>query len=152
METTKPYPGQGTPIQDKTIGLELARIRVTRWLNAMAMIPAFKADPQRMPRAIFIALDDINELIAAYPEKELSGIRVYFGIAGEDDPGPAKVDDLRGMIVPVLKADPYRPHQDHIVTPSDDPNYTSIYDFTAPCPVFCDQQSELYVPYPNIQS
>jgi hypothetical protein len=146
MEKKNNYPGEGAPIQNKTIDLELARIRVSRWLNAMALVPQFKENPALMPRAIFISLDDINELIAAYPEKELSGIRVYFGIAGEDNPGPASVDDMRGMIVPVLKAGPYRPHTDYIVKTAD-PNDTSIYDFTAPCPVFCDKQSELYVPY-----
>jgi hypothetical protein len=135
--------------QKKTINLELAQIRVTRWLNAIAALPGYGDDPQSIPRAIFIAFDDINELVKEYPEKELKGIRIYFGLAGEDNPGKATVNDIRGLIVPVFYADKYRHHADLVKTDPKDPNSTSIYDFTTPCPVVCDFQSELYVPFPG---
>ena len=140
-------------IDDKTIDLELARIRVSRWLNAMAGIPEFKENPELMPRAIFIDIDDIRELMAAYSKNDLTGIRVYLGIAGEDNPGPATTDDLRGMLVPVMDGGPHRPHADCIIKPVGTINSgtTSIYDFTAPCPVYCDKTSELYVQYPPIE-
>ncbi|HVW14152.1 MAG TPA: hypothetical protein VHB54_10025 [Mucilaginibacter sp.] len=136
-----------TPKESGAISLELAKIRVTRWLNAITNLPSYNGNPLTIPRAIMISFDDINDIIAKYPEKDLKGIRLYFGLAGEDNPGPANITDLRGMAVPVFYADKYKHHADLIITglPSN-PNDTSIYDFTTPCPAYCDVQSELYVP------
>ncbi|MCR8558126.1 hypothetical protein KXD93_10750 [Mucilaginibacter sp. BJC16-A38] len=136
-------PGQGT-----TIPVSLARERVTRWLKTIGAMPEFKKNHESIPRAIFISFDDIKQLEAAYPPDTLKGIRMYFGLAGEDEPiiDPT-VTELRGMVVPVLKTDDHRHHKDLIKSDPTNPNDTSIYDFTAPCPVYCDKQSELYVPF-----
>jgi len=137
------------PIIDKRISLELARIRVTRWLNLMRDVLGPKVPACQIPRAVYISIEDINQLMGTYKEVDLKGIRVYFGLAGEDHIQPANVTELRGMIVPVLYASEVRPHADYITTDSTDSNYTDIYDFTAPCPKFCDEESELYVPMPE---
>ncbi|EHQ24864.1 hypothetical protein [Mucilaginibacter paludis] len=136
-------------ISDKRISLDLARVRVKRWLNFMRDLLGPTIPDSKIPRAIYISIDDINQLISAYPEVELKGIRVYFGLAGEDHIEPAKVTDLRGLLVPVLYASAVRPQADYIMTNSPNPNDTAIYDFTAPCPQFCDFSSELYVAMPE---
>jgi len=131
----------------KTISLTMAKIWVTRWLKTIAAMPGFEEDKNLIPRAIYISIEDIKELFEKYPEKDLVGIRMYFGIAGEAEPEPVSVENLRGLIVPVFSAEPYRPHADLIqINDPANPNDTSIYDFTAPCPAYCDKKSELYVP------
>lgn len=149
MESSVPGPtNQSVSIQDRAIDLELAKIRISRWLNAAAYIPAFKEDPSQIPRAIFISMEDISELVTKYQEYGLVGMRVYFGLAGEENPGPATSQDMRGLVVPVLAANETRPQVD-LLSACDDinPEDTSIYDFTAPCPTYCDIASELYVPF-----
>jgi hypothetical protein len=135
-----------------TISLELAKIRIDRWLNAMLQIPGFKKKPESIPRAIYISFDDIDALKKEceqyYSKDTLVGIRVYFGIAGETMPTSATPDDMRGLVVPVLKVHSSAPHTDavHKDASNPNPNDTNVYDFTSPCPKYCDQQSELYVP------
>lgn len=139
-----------TPKDSGPISLELAKIRVTRWLTAITGLPSYNGNPLTIPRAIMISFEDINDILAKYPEKDIKGIRLYFGLAGEDNPGPANITDLRGMAVPVFYADKYKPHADLVISGlPGNPNETSIYDFTTPCPVYCDFQSELYVPAPG---
>jgi hypothetical protein len=147
MEATseKKGPPHG-PVISRTIPLDVAVVRVTRWLNTIAAMPEFKGKPDSIPRAIYISFDDIEALKAEYPETDLKGIRMYFGLAGEGNPEPPGVKDIHGLIVPVFDAAPYRKHADLVINDPTNPNATSIYDFTAPCPVVCDFQSELYVP------
>ena len=130
-----------------TIPVALAVTRVKRWLQILAAMPDFEKKHDSIPRAIFISFDDIKQLQADYPPDTLKGIRLYFGVAGEDQPMPASVEDLRGMIVPVLKS-PTGRFIDLIESDEANPNDTSVYDFTSPCPKYCDVNSELYVPYP----
>jgi hypothetical protein len=135
-----------------TINLELAKIRIDRWLNAMLQIPGFKKNPESIPRALYISFADITaiqeECKNYYNEDTLVGIRVYFGIAGETMPTSATPDDMRGLIVPVLKVNHSAPYTDavHKDASNPDPNDTNVYDFTTPCPAYCDKQSELYLP------
>jgi len=141
------------PSDTTTISLDLAKIRVSRWLEAVSRMPGFKGKEHSIPRAIFIDFKDIKELVKDYPEVELKGIRIYFGLAGEDQPIAPSITDLRGMVVPVLFPDggANSSHTLDLITSGnvDDPDDTSIYDFTTPCPIFCDTTSELYVPFPS---
>jgi hypothetical protein len=129
-----------------TIPVALAVTRVKRWLQIVGAMPGFETKHDSIPRAIFISFDDIKQLEADYPPDTLKGIRLYFGVAGEDQPTGPSVEDLRGMIVPVLKTDKPGQHKDLIESDEANPNNTSIYDFTTPCPKYCDVNSELYVP------
>ncbi|MDN3583945.1 hypothetical protein [Mucilaginibacter flavus] len=133
-----------------TISLELAKIRIDRWLQAMLKIPGFKKNPESIPRAIYISFDDIKALQKEckkhYKKDELVGIRVYFGLGGEAIPMPATPDEVRGLVVPVLKVHKSAPHTDAVHIDASNPNDTNIYDFTTPCPKYCDTSSELYLP------
>lgn len=131
--------------QSQTISREDARSRVRKWLDVIGSLPLFKKDPDSIPRAIYIPLKDLKQLLEAYPEDDVKGVRVYFGL--DVLPGePVTPSALSGLMVPVLfKGDK---HHDHIIEETENPNETSIYDFTTPCPVYCDKQSELYVAYP----
>lgn len=130
--------------QSQTISRKEARARVRKWLEVMGSLPEFKADPASIPRAIYIPFIDLQQMLEVYKEKDVKGIRVYFGL--DELPGePLNPTELRGMVVPVLYKD--ERHRDHIEE-YENPDDTSIYDFTTPCPVYCDFDSELFVKYP----
>ncbi|WP_316822065.1 hypothetical protein [Pedobacter gandavensis] len=135
------------------ISLAEAKKRISRWLKVLSGIPEFKEKPNEIPRALFIPLSDIKELLADYEKaksaKELVGIRVYFGLkelmGAKEEPVGYELD---GMLVPVLYESKEKPHVDGIFQNRNtaDPEKTNIYDFTAPCPRYCDKDSELYLP------
>ena len=124
----------GKPVKDdnhNTIPLEEAieRIRVYREV-ASRIFP-----PENVPKAIFIPIDDVMEIIEKYNRREeVSGIRVYFSQL-TDEPETAEV---RGLVVPVRK------DMTDIVDSGPD-GESSIYDFTMPCPTQCDIKSRLFL-------
>jgi hypothetical protein len=136
------------------IPLQEALTRVKAWLKFLKDIPPFNKKPATIPRAIFVATEDFLAMIkqceTKYPGYDIKGVRIYFGLkpAADDPKGPA--DRLCGMMVPVLHKDNQWGHADAVYTNLVDPNPndTSIYDFTATCPDFCDPSSELYAPIP----
>ncbi len=150
MTTLSNTGGDPTPPNTR-INLALAKIRVKAWLDAMATLPMFKDKPKDIPRAIYISIEDIKQLESDckkyYKDDKLAGIRVYFGLAGETEPIKGSTIDLRGMVVPVLKVPHLSGGKDAVHRNAGDPNPndTNIYDFTAPCPVYCDINSELYL-------
>ncbi|MBE5318671.1 hypothetical protein IM793_05865 [Pedobacter sp. MR2016-19] len=125
-------------IKDTKISLKEAKERVRRWLQAISLIPQFKDEPETMPRAIFISINDIDQLKKDYPNT--LGIRLYFGLKGE---GQATVNDLSGLLVPVFyKGEAIDPIEND-TTKKD----LFVYDFTTPCPPVCDRTSELHIPF-----
>ncbi|RKR83718.1 hypothetical protein BDD43_3932 [Mucilaginibacter gracilis] len=151
MENPKNHGGEPTPPSTR-ISLAIAKIRVKAWLDAMATLPMFKDKPKQIPRALYISMKDITQLEEDckkyYKHDKLEGIRIYFGLAGELEPITRSSADLRGMAVPVLKVPHHSAGKDAVYCnlENPDPNDTSIYDFTAPCPAYCDLSSELYLP------
>lgn len=132
------------------ISLKVARERVTNWLSTMASIPYFKDKKNEIPRAVYIPFEDIEQLQEDcrkyFKDDKIKGIRVYFGLAKEPDSTERCFEDFCGLIVPVLEIHASK-HKDaiHQSFDSPDPEKTNIYDFTAPCPKYCDPNSELYV-------
>ena len=105
--------------------------------------PHYSVKPDQIPRALYISIDDLNALIHKYQntkEGTLDGIRVYFGLVkGENT--KKTLYHIRGSIVPVIKIKEKR-----VDMINKNPEDTSIYDFTTPCPRTCDFDSELYIP------
>jgi len=132
------------------ISLKLAKTRVKAWLDFMSSLPYYKDNKSKIPRAVYIPFADIDQLKKDcekhYGKDKIKGIRMYFGLAGEDEPIEKSFDEFRGLIVPVLEV-PSVGHKDaiHESFESPDPEKTNIYDFTAPCPRYCDEESELYL-------
>ncbi|GAA3932426.1 hypothetical protein [Hymenobacter algoricola] len=125
------------------IPLAEARARVTNWLEAVNMIPYFEKNQDQVPRAIFISHDDLDKLKEKY--KDTEGIRVYFALNQPIDNDSKMVDpyQVTGLVVPVLKSESGG-YQDLVALDGNEEK-TAVYDFTRPCPVFCDLASELYV-------
>lgn len=145
--TDSHQPGRSTT----KISLENAKIRIKKWLSTMASAPGYRENPDTIPRALFISLEDIKELIADYDKghrkEKLVGVRVYIGLKelweGNDEPRTYILD---GLMVPVIKH-LSGAHVDVVYQNEEtaDSAKTSIYDFTAPCPQYCDKSSELYL-------
>ena len=137
-------------ISKTKISLALARTRVKAWLDFMSGLPYYKDHKNKIPRAVYIPFADIEQLKTDcekfYGKDKIKGIRMYFGLTGEDEPIEKSFDEFRGLIVPVLEV-PSSGHKDaiHESFEAPDPEKTNIYDFTAPCPRYCDEESELYL-------
>jgi len=133
-----------------SIPLTTATTRVKAWLDVVKKIPPFGEDPTNIPRALYISDKDFSSMMEEckdkYKDYTIKGVRIYFGLKPADDNPEGPADTLCGMMVPVLHKNAST-HVDAIYTTLNDPNPndTSIYDFTSPCPKYCDQQSELYV-------
>ncbi len=132
-----------------TIPLDEAVDRVTRFRNQLV-----KNVPEtNIPRAVFIPISDLLAIVNQYVTlgadgadiNELSGVRAYFAVKESDMDLP---DDVTAVIVPVDKQNNdiiYKTSGD-VLKSGDDNDDTEIYDFTQPCPSFCDTRSPLYIP------
>jgi hypothetical protein len=135
--------------QNKTIAIPAAKVRVKKWLDTCAAMPQFAENTDSIPRAMYVSIEDLQELIARYHDDNLVGIRIYYGMTEGVIEYKQTVTDIRGLIVPVIKTETSALYKDLVQVNGSDPTYTSVYDFTTPCPVYCDVNSELYVPYPG---
>ena len=133
------------------INLPTAVGRIRAWLNVVKQLPPFSGKPEKVPRALYIADEDFVSMLAEcrskYHDYQIKGVRIYFGLKPADDDPDGPADTLCGMMVPVLHKDKSKRPADALYTNLDqpDPNDTSIYDFTTPCPAYCDLSSELFV-------
>jgi len=132
---------------DPPISLEEAQARAKRWSDLLGEIPYFTGpNAKYKPKALFIPLPDLLALIEHHKkhDKDLSGVRVYFGLTMDLTPiipDPATYR-MRGSIVAVGTDG-----KDIITKPGCDGSENGIgdiYDFTAPCPDLCDTASPLF--------
>lgn len=129
-----------------TISVDDAVDRVKRFRDQLAK----QVPENNIPRAIFIPISDLLAIVNSYDIlradgttlNELQGVRAYFAVKESD---MDLDDDVTAVIVPVDK------NGDDIIYKNpgsglggEDEN-TEIYDFTQPCPSFCDPNSPLYV-------
>lgn len=144
-------------LNENRVPLEEAQARIEKWLDNVT--PLFREDPNATPRALFIPMEDVKALLAEHPHAD--GIRVYYGIKPPVTKLPPSVEipvslEVCGLLVPVVQDDAGNHtdvlsgtiNEDGTVSKEkeDDDN---IYDFTTPCPVYCDKASKLYLPLPD---
>ncbi|HLZ89032.1 MAG TPA: hypothetical protein VKQ52_17375 [Puia sp.] len=140
------------PLANSSIPLSTACERIANWQTAFGdPTTGCMVDPLLLPRAAFIPIADIKALADKYEHfygKPVVGVRAYFGLMH-----PKFEGHIRLLLVPVLAVyEPEHPIQVHFrdlivehhrLSP-DAGDETSIYDFTKPCPDFCDPTSILY--------
>ncbi|WP_199118321.1 hypothetical protein [Pedobacter sp. ASV28] len=129
-----------------TVPLQEAIDRVARFrkqIQTAAQVPE-----ENIPRAIFIPIADIMAIIDKFQtidaegniHSAIRGVRAYFAVKEGDEDLP---DDITALIVPVdVKGN------DIIATNNglkDDVDDSDIYDFTKPCPSYCDPNSPLFI-------
>ncbi len=138
---------ENMPPQKQTISLAEAKERCALWAETFQkMVPA--ADVKQIPKAIFFHWADIEQIVNDFkPTYDITGVRIYFDMieAGGQY-------QIRGVMVPTIAADDDKTKNNDLVIavpivprPSssdglgDDDEGVSIYDFSRPCPAYCDE-------------
>lgn len=129
-----------------TISLETAQEETTRWRRFLAVESKdFKMDT--INRGAFIPFEDLFELKRLHDKNhDIIGVRAYFALDEIQKDG-TPLHHVKLILVPVKKGG--RCGKD-IVEVSIDSNdsksreMSSIYDFTMPCPDYCDETSALF--------
>lgn len=122
---------QTTPLlhQPDTIGLETAIALTKNWRGFLEkkMGDSF--------RGFLIPFADIQNLMDIHKDENIVGVRGYMSLADPNDPS-----SVRFILVPVNAEG-----KDVLQKPGEEgSDATTIYDFTQPCPAFCDTTSPLY--------
>jgi hypothetical protein len=124
---------KSTPVsQPNTIGRELAISMTTKWRNYLG-----KKMGENF-RGFLIPFADIQDIMDIHKEKNIMGVRGYMSLADENN-----LSSLRFILVPV-DSDGRDMLDIHLEGDTDDDVQSTIYDFTQPCPAFCDVKSPLY--------
>ncbi|RBL90175.1 hypothetical protein [Chitinophaga flava] len=142
-------------IRDSSVCIKKAKEHIMNWRTAIKKVLPEPYNQLNIPNAVFIPFADILALAEKYKHlhgKEIAGVRGYFAIDQ-----PYFEDKIRLMLVPVVEVS-----ENYIVTYKDlilettTTEYsptgekaeadveTSVYDFTKPCPDFCDTTSPFY--------
>jgi hypothetical protein len=129
------------PPQEDTISLEEAADRTTQWRNLFNVVD--KTQVVQTPASIFISYEDLNEIISNFGpsvDPNFAGIRLYLTV---HDAEPTRgLYPVTGAVVPtttITNRDGSQYFQDVIVPVplAGGGEGVSIYDFTQPCPSFC---------------
>lgn len=136
-----------------SVPIAVAELRTENWRIAVEKLGEeqglSKAAKPLLPHAVFIPLDDILALAQKYElqhGKKIAGARAYFALLEPDFKS-----GIRLLLVPVVeeKESFVSTYRDLIVETTihdgtSKSTETSVYDFTKPCPDFCDGDSPLY--------
>ncbi|MCJ8210725.1 hypothetical protein MUY27_13490 [Mucilaginibacter sp. RS28] len=111
--------------------------------------PQVSASSQpKIPKAVYISRDDIMALAKEFQNNEnLVGTRAYFTLKypwSEDIK-----NEIKFVLVPVAAEEGYPAGKDMLYIPDakeygGGPAESDLYDFTKPCPDYCDTQSAMY--------
>ena len=97
-----------------------------------------------MTNAFFIPIGDLQALLAIVQDQyqEAIGVRAYVGMG---DPNPDGGSTLKLLLVAVNPSpEPIDPDPGvDIIENIGSTDYVTVYDFTSPCPKFCDASSVL---------
>lgn len=136
------------PPQRKTISLEEAQQRCELWVETFhKAVP--DADVIQIPKAIWFHWADIQQIVDDYrPYYPLDGVRIYFSMKPDTDQY-----QITGLMVPTVPASDGSGQSNDliikvpVVSPPGDNKVggdegDSIYDFSKPCPEYCNQGFE----------
>lgn len=132
------------PLAQPAISLTQGQAAVNNWCNFFLEAGLRFPEGDGILRGFQIQIADLQAILD-YPQA--TGVRAYLGMT---TPGDLTTLDL--MLVPIANGSTTSPGQDILepIVPGggpDDPY--SIFDFTQPCPIQCDLDSEMY--FPNTQ-
>lgn len=129
-----------------TISIETAKEETTRWRRFLA-VESKDFNMETINRGAFISFEDLYELKRLHDKNhDIIGVRAYFAldeIRRDDTP----LHHVKLILVPVEKGG--RCGKDIVEVPVNSSDRThrvmsTIYDFTMPCPDFCDETSQLF--------
>lgn len=96
--------------------------------TAISWISAWRANPDSQVKAFFIPKEDLTDLMQ---DSNCTGVRAYLAFGNEDGGAP----ESKVLLVDV---------EGDIAKGGTDNLTNGIYDFTKPCPSYCDVTSPLY--------
>lgn len=141
------------------IPVNAAIAKTTNWRNFMQRnFP--DADVKTLPKAVYISKSDIEDL-AKYcaADDSIVGVRAYFTLENAFEEGES--NEVKFIMVLVKDTEGYPNGEDLLYIPQgagmqqlspddgalDDSN---VYDFTKPCPEYCDATSQLFSNDPKL--
>ncbi|WP_345949595.1 hypothetical protein ABDD95_22375 [Mucilaginibacter sp. PAMB04274] len=117
--------------------------RTTNWRNFLKK-NLEEQESWKIPKAVYISKEDILDLAAAcHADKSIAGVRAYFSLTVPEE--EKFRNEIKFVMVLVREEEGMPAGKDVIYLPggsSDDDS--SVYDFTRPCPDFCDTTSPLF--------
>jgi len=129
-----------------TISLETAKEDTSRWRKFLA-VESNDFNIETINRGAFISFEDIDELKRLHDKNhDLIGVRAYFAL-NEIRRDNTPLHHVKLILVPVEKGGHCGKDIVEIpidATASKEIMRSTIYDFTMPCPDFCDESSALF--------
>lgn len=135
-QTTRPAPYD---ITTNALSLTQAQEMICNWklISGEIFLGSDKThvNPEEVPRAFFIPLDDIKNILELSAKHEGKGVRAYIGIDTSDAPFSMKL-----LMVPCKNGD------EDLIETLTGTELSTIYDLVKPCPPLCDSSSPLNNP------
>lgn len=121
--------------------------RTSNWREFMGINASAKSQT-KVPKAVYISKQDILDMAARLQDPAIVGARAYFTL--NSTAAEEVKNDLTFCMVMVRSCDDYRCGEDVIYLSGDangvgdGDDDSGIYDFTKPCPDYCDPTSVLF--------
>lgn len=115
----------------------------TNWRNYYAQITGTQADDAL--RAFKIPLEDLQAMVdMAKADSNITAVRAYLALGEGVTSGPVNADKVHILLVPVSDTTTVGAGTDILEVEIAGKAYSTIRDFTTPCPALCDFSSPLY--------
>lgn len=129
------------------ITLDEAKARTENWRKFISN-PSAAAVMQQIPKAVYISKSDIISMYKSLEnDPALVGARAYFTL--DVDPIVETKENIVTFCMVMVKECESSPCGEDVIPSQNgmgdgDDDDTGIYDYTRPCPDFCDPKSPLY--------
>ena len=119
--------------------------KTTNWRNFME---SKTADTKRIPKAVYISKEDITDMAKqCAADDTIAGVRAYFTL---DSEAAEEVKNIVTFVMVLVRTSDEKPFGDDVLYM--EPNgvggnvggNSNVYDYTKPCPDFCDPDSPLF--------
>lgn len=135
------------PTETKVIiSVPEAIAKTTNWRSFMAGKTA-EEDAKRVPKAVYISKEDIIDMgKQCEADDSIAGVRAYFTL---DSEAAEEVKNMVTFVMVLVRVSDTKPYGDDVLyVPSPDGSSiagnSNVYDYTTPCPHYCDVDSPLF--------
>ena len=119
--------------------------KTTNWRNFME---AKTADTKRIPKAVYISKEDITDMAKqCAADDTIAGVRAYFTL---DSEAAEEVKNIVTFVMVLVRESDTKPFGDDVLYVENNGvggnvgGDSNVYDYTKPCPDFCDPDSPLF--------
>lgn len=121
--------------------------RTTNWREFMSANTKEGVDPRFIPKAVYISKTDIMEMAERFKDPTMVGARAYFTL---DNPAEELEKNIITFCLVMVRSCEGKECGEDVLYLSGgglkdgDDDDSGVYDFTQPCPSYCDPDSPLY--------